>query len=105
MITNLLILFIVSIYSSFLVKFIDFCFNEGNIFDRYYLFIYNKFEKDNLKIFKVLGGCIYCFGTWIFIINYLLFNIYYSLPFIFIFFGIGINYISIDILTKILDNE
>jgi hypothetical protein len=105
MITDLLILFIVSIFSSFLVKFIDFCFNEGNIFDRYYLFIYNKFEKENPKLFKVLGGCIYCFGTWVFMFIYLLFNLYYTLPIIFILFGMGVNYISIEILNKFFDNE
>jgi hypothetical protein len=103
MIIDLLILFLVSVLSSFFVKFIDFCFNEGNIFDKYYLLIYNKFEKNNNKLFKVLGGCIYCFGTWIYIFIYLLFNLYYPLPFIFLFLGMGVNYISIEILNKFID--
>jgi len=104
MIINLIILFIVSILSSFLIRFIDFCFNEGNIFDWYYLHIYNKYEKNNPKLFKVLGGCLYCFGTWVFIFMYLLFNLYYPLPFIFLLFGIGLNFISLEIINKFLDD-
>jgi hypothetical protein len=103
MLFDLIILIIVGILSSFFVKFIDFCFNEGNIFDWYYLHISNKFELNNTKLFKLLGGCIYCFGTWIFIIMFLLFNIYYPLPFIFIFFGMGVNYISIELINKYID--
>jgi hypothetical protein len=103
MISNLIILLIVSIYSAFLTKFIDFCFNEGNIFDWYYLYIYNNFKDDNPKLFKLLGGCLFCFSTWVFIFNFVLFNIYYPLPIIFVFFGIGINYISMEIINKYLD--
>lgn len=100
MLNNFIILFIFSTSVSFFVKFLDFCFNEDNIFDFYYKYISNKFYENNPKLFKVLGGCIYCFGTWVYIVFYIIFNIYYSLPFMFLFLGMGINYISIDILNK-----
>lgn len=102
MLLDLFILVLISILSSFLVKFIDFCFNEGNIFDKYYLHIYNKYEKNNPKLFKILGGCIYCFGTWVFIGMYILFNLYYQLPIIFILYGMGVNFISISLIEKFL---
>lgn len=100
MLSNLIVLFIFSIFVSFFIKFLDFCFNENNIFDFYYRYISNKFNENKPKLFKVLGGCIYCFGTWIYIFIFIIFNIYYQLPLIFLFMGIGINYISIDILNK-----
>lgn len=105
MIEPILHLFLFSFFSSFFIKFIDFCFNEGNIFDWYYLYIYEKFESKSPKLFKVLGGCIYCYGSWIYIAIFIAFNYYYNIPFIFIFLGLGINYISLRILNIILENE
>jgi hypothetical protein len=100
MLSDLLILLLLSIYNSFFVFFIDFCFNEGNIFEKYYVWI-SKFKNERPKIYKVLGGCIYCFGSWIYIGIYLLFNLYYPLPFIFIFLGLGINYIITSYIYEI----
>jgi hypothetical protein len=103
MILDLLILFIISIFISFFIKFVDFCFYEGNIFDKYYLYIHEKFEQNSPKLFKVLGGCIFCYGTWIYIILFSLFNLCYTLPLIFLLFGMGINYIVIHILNNYID--
>jgi hypothetical protein len=103
MIIDLLIFFIVSIFISFFIKFVDFCFYEGNIFDKYYLYIHEKFEEKSPKLFKVIGGCIFCYGTWIYIITFSIFNIYYPLPILFIILGMGINYISIHVLNNYID--
>jgi hypothetical protein len=103
MLVDLVILFILSIFISFFVKFVDFCFYEGNIFDKYYLYVYEKFNEKSPKLFKVLGGCIYCYGSWIYIILYSLFNLYYAFPIIFLFLGLGINYITIYILNSYID--
>jgi hypothetical protein len=46
--------------------------NEGMIFHWWYKFIEVIGEK-RLWLFKVLGGCTYCYGTWIFIILYSLY--------------------------------
>jgi hypothetical protein len=46
--------------------------NEGMIFHGWYKFIEVIGEK-RLWLFKVLGGCTYCYGTWIFIILYSLY--------------------------------
>jgi hypothetical protein len=103
MIEDLFILFFVSILISLFIKFVDFCFYEGNIFDKYYLYIHEKYQENSPKLFKVLGGCIFCYGTWIYIILFCLFNIYYSLPIIFLFFGMGINYVALHVLNNYID--
>lgn len=105
MILNFIVLYLFSISCSFFIKFIDFCFGEGNILENYYIFISKKYYLINEKLFKVLGGCIYCFGSWLYILMFILFNFYYQLPLIFIVLGIGINYISLEIIEKYLSNE
>lgn len=103
MIEQIVVIFLYSVFVSFFIKFFDFCFNEGNIFDWYYKFIYEKFENKKPKLFKVLGGCIYCFGSWIYIMLFALLTTIYSIPFILIFIGLGINFISLMILENNLD--
>jgi hypothetical protein len=71
--TIILIIFL-SISSAFFGYFIDFCFENGNIFDFYYIFIEEKFSENYPKIFKVLGGCIICFNFWL---SFLLFHIFF----------------------------
>lgn len=103
MIEHLIVFFLFSVFSSFFIKFFDFCFNEGNIFDWYFSYIYEKFNKIHPKLFKVLGGCIYCFGSWIYIMLFILFNHIYPIPYVFIFLGLGINFITLMILEKSFD--
>lgn len=55
-------------------------------------------------LYKPLGGCIYCFGTWVFIVLFLCWssqNSYSIHTFVSLFLGIGLNYIWIKILNKI----
>lgn len=76
--------------------FLDMCFKKGMIFRKYYNWITYWFYIDRIKwvdlyyggntpnpfrikkknkfvwLWKVLGGCVYCFGTWVFIIFYTL---------------------------------
>jgi hypothetical protein len=90
----LLTTIIFAISCGLFVSFIDFCFNEGNILDFYYIFIQNKFYETNSKLFKVLGGCSKCFGFWIniFLFFYFFgFNIFLLIPFI------GISQLTITI--------
>lgn len=103
MIESLIVIFLYSVFVSFFVKFFDFCFYEGNIFDWYYKTISKYFEEKNPKLFKVLGGCIYCFGSWIYITSFIILKINYSIPTYFIFLGLGINYINLMILEKNFD--
>jgi hypothetical protein len=103
MILDLAIFLIVSVFISFFVKFVDFCFYEGNIFDKYYLYVYEKFHEKSPKLFKVLGGCIFCYGSWIYIIVFCLFNLYYPLPLLFVIFGLGLNYVIINVLNNYID--
>jgi hypothetical protein len=60
----------------YLSIFIDFCFNEGNIFDWYYSLIL-KLQDNHPKLFKVLGGCIVCFSFWIHFILFMFIYISY----------------------------
>lgn len=47
-----------------LLRLLDFCFDEGNIFDWWFSFI-QRWETTRPKLFKVLGGCMVCFGFWV----------------------------------------
>jgi hypothetical protein len=93
----ILTLLIFTFFTASLVVFLDFCMNEGNIFDKYYIFIL-KYENIYPNIFKLLGGCIYCFGTWIYIGMFLLFAILLNFNILFLFLGIGSNYFFIKLI-------
>ena len=89
-------LILLCVCTGFLSCFIDECMNEGMIFVKYYEFI-----QDNLPewLFKPLGGCVFCFGTWVCIVFMALFHVkllYFPL-------GIGINYFTILVTLKIND--
>lgn len=88
---NFILLTLFCFFTSCLSKFIDFCFNDGNIFSKYYSYILN-FETKHPMIFKILGGCVFCFGTWVYIILFILVGI---LPINLLILGLGVNYIFI----------
>lgn len=49
--------------------FLDFCFNEGNIFAGYYRFIDKYMNPDNIRhpltfLHKPFGGCLFCMNVW-----------------------------------------
>lgn len=44
--------------------FLDFCFNEGNIFDFYYSYL-QRLEDKHPKLAKPLGLCGVCMGFWL----------------------------------------
>lgn len=87
------------------INFLDFTFQEGNIFDWYRKFLIDKFYigtetdysiKEELiesKWYKVLGGCKYCYQAWIAIPFYISIVgsgiIYY-----FLFIGLVFTFIS-----------
>lgn len=64
-----------------------------------------RFTKNKYQwLFKVLGGCVYCFGTWVAIVFYLVVlndsrNIIPSLIGLFLF--IGMNYFWIEVIQRI----
>jgi hypothetical protein len=74
MLTLFLLTIIYAIGGGLFVSFIDFCFNEGNIFDFWYEFIQNKLFDDYPKLFKVLGGCVFCFGFWVNLFLFIIFS-------------------------------
>ena len=66
------------------------------------IFTINKYQW----LFKVLGGCIYCFSTWIYIITFLIIGkIVFPYNFFILavigVFGIGLNYFFIEVIQKI----
>ena len=66
MILEILIIFsILGMCSAFISYFIDFCFGEGNIFEKYYLFLLTYVEPKSKWLFKILGGCNICLNFWI----------------------------------------
>jgi hypothetical protein len=58
-------------------------------------FIKNKY----IWLYKILGGCPYCFGTWIFVLFFFLLRLE-TLQFG-LFLGIGINYVFIKGIEKL----
>jgi hypothetical protein len=89
MILEILIIFsILGMCSAFISYFIDFCFGEGNIFEKYYLFLLTYVEPKSKWLFKILGGCNICLNFWvslfIFIIYFFVINVkpIYFIPYI-----------------------
>lgn len=75
--------------------FIDFCFNEGNIFDWYYSLIQDYVKPKSEKLFKMLGGCNICFNPYLSTILFVILSEN---------FKISIKYYIPFILTSILYN-
>lgn len=81
-----------------LSSFLDMCMEAGMILNWYYKLI----ERLPEYLFKPLGGCIYCFSTWVYI---LVFAFSQELPptkqnILGLFLGLGINYIFIKAFEK-----
>jgi hypothetical protein len=70
--------------------------NEGMIFHGWHKFI-ERLGQERLWLYKVLGGCTYCYGTWIFIIFYMsVFPLSW-----FLLIGIGFNYVFIKAIERL----
>lgn len=63
--------------------FLDFCFNEGNIFDFYYQFIIDYIKPKSEKLFKLLGGCNICFNIYPSTIIFEIYNYYLNISYIY----------------------
>jgi hypothetical protein len=88
---NIFIVIFISFISSCYIYFIDFCFNDGNIFDWYYKILL-QLETKYPKLVKPLGLCPICFGFWFNLIFFTLVNLlFFKISFFYIIFSIGIN--------------
>ncbi len=91
-----------AICSALFSLFLDFCMGEGNIMDCYHRAI----SYLPGWAYKPLGGCLYCFSSWIFTGMFLLWSKDFAcldlktLNFVELFQGLGINYIIIKIADK-----
>jgi hypothetical protein len=95
-------LILLSFGTASLSVFFDMCMQEGMILYRYY----RNIEKFPAWIFKPLGGCVYCSGTWIFICTYLIiaknvFPIEFVSLAVFGILGIGLNHVFIKLIERI----
>lgn len=79
-IISLLTILFLGVCNYGLVVFIDFCFNEGNIFDWYYIFLLDRIKPKSPKIAKMLGLCAVCFGFWVGLFSYILYWRYLNVP-------------------------
>lgn len=68
-----------------ITQLIDYSFNEGNIFDFYYLFLLEKVKPRYPKLVKPLGLCPKCMSAWICLIIFLSFYFVTGLPIPFLF--------------------
>jgi len=96
-ITYIILVIFLSFISNIFTRFIDFCFNENNIFDFYYKFLLSIKDK-YFKLTKPLGLCPICMGFWFALFIFILFSIYYPLNYIwfipYISFNFYLNYKS-----------
>lgn len=78
--------------------FIEICFDAGMVLHWYY----KRIEKLPEVLFKPLGGCIYCFGAWVYIIIscILCYKSGVIFDFIGLFLGLGFNFIFIKALER-----
>jgi len=76
---NILIVICLGVCSALFVYFLDFCFNDGNILDFYYNYIKISFKERTPKLFKVLGGCPVCFGFWVCLFYFTLYQFVFDL--------------------------
>ena len=72
----LIISIVLGVVNNYFIRFIDWCFNDGNIFSKYYIFLLEKVQPVAPNLSKVMGLCIVCFGFWV---NLFLFMFYYKL--------------------------
>jgi hypothetical protein len=116
-ILHFLMMAIFSLSTASLSCFLDRCMEKGMIFRSYYNWItyWLWLSKNSVKnkyqwLFKVLGGCVYCFGTWVFIVLYLVIVLYLAVlsdfrsivtSVIGLFLGIGMNYFWIEVIQRI----
>lgn len=84
--------------------FLEMCMQEGMVLHSYYKAI----EKFPVALFKPLGGCVYCFGTWVFICTYLMWGKSvltgnFSILTLYCLFGIGFNYVFIKVIERLYE--
>ena len=100
----LLVVIILGFSSALLVKFIDSCFNEGNILEWYYRLLL-KLEIKNKSLSKVLGLCPKCFGFWVSTFLFILYKEYFGLLLIFYIPYISFSEYFISLLFKTEENN
>ena len=98
-------IFIYSFLSACLSLFINKCFQKDMIFRRYFLLLtyywikwHKRKDRWKRKVLKPIGLCIYCYSTWVSI--FVFFTI--STNPILLFLFIGLNYIWVEILLKMI---
>jgi hypothetical protein len=82
---------IIGFCSAQITKVLDFSFNQGNIFDWYYIFLLKYVEPISKKLTKPLGTCIKCFSVWVCFFFFLIFSIYLTIPWYFLLISEGIS--------------
>lgn len=97
------VLILITLLTASLSHFFQKCQEEDMIFYKYSLLL------DRLPDYLAapLGACVYCNGTWVYIITYLIYGIFISPTELIIlaffgFLGLGLNYVWIEILNKVI---
>jgi hypothetical protein len=91
-----------AIFTTLFTYFINFCFNEGNIFDFYYSAIYYNVKPFSEKLYKAIGGCFICFNIWINLFCFEFFYIdYFDVSYFILIPYLGIAFTTSLILSKI----
>ena len=96
---------LLGISSGIFSKFIDFCFNEGNVLDFYYLWVITVIEPLYPKLAKPLGVCNVCFNFWFSTFLFPLLLISFGLSFKVSYFSLYFIYISFSCITSLYLNK
>jgi len=91
-----------SLLMSCLAIFLQFCYRYTPGFEQYYDWLYSINGGALEEIAKPFGTCVYCQGTWIFIISWVLFFpglTILAIPFL------GLNYVITDLLNTHVDYD
>ena len=82
---------VIGFCSAQLTKVLDFSFNEGNIFDWYYVFLLEYVEPISKKLAKPLGTCIKCFSVWVCFFVFGIFCLFTTIPWYYILLSQGFS--------------
>lgn len=85
-------LFFFSLSLPLFVEFLYFCYSDDEIFNGYWKFLVKYVEPNFPNLFKILGGCVYCHGTWVCILLFVFFQFIYGWSFLWLLLCLGVNY-------------
>lgn len=78
---NMDILVILAMTTTLFSYLLQYCFDDGNILDFYYSWLYYEVKPLSEKLFKAMGGCYICMNIWVNLFCFeFLYKDYFDIP-------------------------